>query len=239
MKYYLLLILLVPLLFCMFSCGPDPITQRVTLIVDQTEEYFQHVSLDEFRRVSALTRNELNGETTRIVQITESAFNPVARFSIEPVANKWFDNEIERRKQAAAYYDAIKEALTIADTAKRERPASAVYQIIASELTPLSSSDADERTLVVNSDLMELSSIANFYDAATFQLLTTSPDSIEESFVAVHPLPSLNGISVHLIYQPLSRADSERFSIVAAFYQRLLGRHGASVTVGANLLTNN
>jgi hypothetical protein len=211
-------------------------TRDIVLVLDNTESYFQHPSFEEVRGVSALSENEVNGETIRIIQITELSFNRVAQFSIESVPNKWLGNEVDRRQEVSAYFDSIEHALAEADTGKREREASTIYQTLASELNRLSATTSDTRLLIVNSDLMELSLLANFYDKRTFSELIDQPDSMLKRLENAYPLGDLTGIEVQLIYTAQSRQDSERFSVLSTFYRKLLEGHGAEVKVGANLI---
>jgi hypothetical protein len=237
----LLALLLIPLLLFFFGCGTGAITQDIAFVFDQTEVYFMHPTFEEFRRVSAVTRNEFNGERTRITQITESGFNTVMQFEVVAIKNKWFDNEVDRRNELKSYFDSVEAAFITADSGRRERSASAVWQTLSAELNRLSTSSTDRKVLVVSSDLMELSSMGDFYDAHQFSELTSSPNSVVKRFEAAFPVPDLHSLNltVYLIYKPQSRADSERFTVVSSFYKRLFEEHGAKVIVAANLVPIN
>lgn len=219
---------------CFSSCESEPMSQSVSILLDQTEEQFTHISTEEFTSISLLTVNENNGESVRIQPITEFGFNEVRSFKIEAVKNPLTGNDYEREGDIDNYLLGIDSAISELLCERKERTGSVIYKIMSEELNCLSESKANKRILIVNSDLMEKSFI-DFYLQGTFNLLKNHPDKVQDKLLKNYPLKKLNGIEIYIIYKPVDKMDSERFEIVSGFYKEFLESQGAKVHIGANL----
>lgn len=220
---------------CFSSCGYEPITQEISVVSDQTEKYFEHISFDEFKGISILSENINNGECIRIQPITEMGFHAVNECCIAPVNNPLFGNEHNRKKEIENYFTEIEKIFAETATGKSEKEGSVIFKVLADELNRLSQSTADTKILIAVTDGMENSALANFYDPSTFNQLQNNPNLLREKFQKKYPLPDLTGIDIDIIYKPTNREDSEKFEIVSGFYKSLFESFGAYVTVRGSL----
>lgn len=216
------------------ACTTKPYSQEISIIVDQTETYFRHFTLDELRKVSAITCSENNGEHISFHPITEFGFNEEKSFKLDPVENLLMGNDFEREREVLEYFSGIDSTVTEFKNGKEERIGSVIYKILAEELNRLNESMADKRILIINSDLMEKSFI-DFYSYATFSELQRNPEKIQKVLLEKYTLKDLTGIEVYIIYMPIDKSDSEKFEIVSDFYKVLLQSHGAKVNVKGSL----
>ncbi len=217
------------------SCGSETITQDTSILLDQTEDYFIHISFDEFMAISVTAENINNGERARIQPITESGFHAVEEFEIEKVENTLLGNDYRRKKEIESYFEKIKKSLAQLDSGKSNKDGSVIFKSMVEELNRLSLSKAEIKQLIVCTDGIENSSLANFYDPATFRLLENNPEILQKQFIEKYPLQDLSGIHIYIIYKPLNRTDSERFEIVSNFYKSLFESYGANVTISGSL----
>lgn len=216
------------------SCNNKPYSQDISILADQTEEYFKHFTVDEIRKVSMLKVSENNSEYFRIQPLTESGFNEVKSFKLDPVISLLMGNDYERENEIRNYFSSIDSAFTELRAGRQERLGSVIYKIMSEELNRLSESKADKRILIINSDLMEKSFI-NFYDSTIFYRIKNTPDQLQKTLLKKYPLNDLSGIEVWIIYKPINKTDSEKFEIISDFYKLLLKSCGANVNVRGNL----
>jgi hypothetical protein len=217
------------------SCGYEIVTQEISVVSDQTEEYFTHISFSEFKEISTLSENINNGECIRIQPITEMGFHEVNECSIAPVIKPLFGNEHNRKKEIESYFAKIEKIFFEIDSGKSEKDGSVIFKVLADELNRLSQSTADTKILIAVTEGMENSALANFYDPSIFNQLQNNPNLMREKFLKKYPLPDLSGIEIYFIYKPISREDSEKFEIVSGFYKSLFESLGAYVTVRGSL----
>lgn len=226
------------LVVCFSACEAEPITQDLSVLLDQTEEHFTHVTVDDIAKKSVITESIANGESIRILSITELGFNTVEVFKIGAVTNVLLDNDFERDGLVTKYFTDIDSVLTGLQSERRERTGSVIYKILAGELNRLSASSADRKLLIINSDLMEKSFI-NFYSTTIFNQTKNEPAKIMDTLIKRYPLKSLQGIEIYIVYKPTDKSDSERFEIISGFYENFLESLGAKVFVGSDLNTQN
>jgi hypothetical protein len=219
--------------FC--GCQPKPIISFSSLAIDQTEEYFPTLSIENLKHISAITENGNNGEFLRIQAITESGFHDVKTFAINPVDNILLSNDYTREKEVKGYFADIEKTLFELDNGKGEKHGSVIYKIMSEELTRICKSNADKKQFIICSDLMEYSALSNFYDPSIFQQLQKSPEILQKQFLKRYPLPDLPGINIYIIYKSRDREDSERFEIVSGFYKSFFESLGANVSIQGSL----
>ena len=221
---------------CFSSCRENSYMTLFSYICDQTDADFTGFTMQEYYKTTALTINHNNGEHIRIQAITETGYNTVKEFEINKIEYRLLSND--RRRDSTVlpeYFNQIQAAFYAIDTGIHERTGSVIFKIISDELNYLASHSAGKKALYIKSDLMENSSLADFYSLDTFALLKNSPDKIRKIFLDKYQLPDLTGIEIHFMYQPKDQEDSDRFEVVSGFYKNLLESFGATVTVSGSL----
>jgi hypothetical protein len=220
---------------CLPGCDEESRTQDITIINDQTEIYFNGVSFDDYKRVSILSSNLNNGEHLHLGNFTETGFNKFYDFQIEVIENPLNGNDYLRKQEIDSFYANVLEAFLALDSTGKEQKGSVIYKVIAEELNRLSESKANEKILIINSDLYEKSSLADFYLTDTLASIVKHPETMMRVFQDKYPLKNLQGIKVYIIYEPLNQEDSNKFELVSGFYKNLLTSRGAVVSIQGSL----
>ena len=139
-----------------------------------------------------------------------------------------------RNRNVAAFYTTVRRAMndfySQTDT-NQSLSNSECYRAIAGELTFLAESKADERILIIASDLMEKSDLMDCYTANL-----TNSKQIASTLDQANLLPqNLTGITIILFFNPRDRKEDQTFSLMAEAYKILLQSKGAEIKVQANL----
>lgn len=235
---YIIIALVALTSLCAVSCSSDPYQQDISLILDLTEPDFTYFEMEEVLTISAVHANPSNGESARILPLTELSLNPIVELQIEPVTNRLLGNDVERRHEVKTYFDKIEDTLTSLTDQAVVRQGSVIFKIVSEELRHLSASKAESRLLILNSDLMEFSSLENFYNSQSLKLMREQPEKMQQKFETAYPLPDLAGIQIVLVFKPKSQDESEIYEVVSGFYRTMLESQGASVSISANLPKN-
>lgn len=199
---------------------PDPILQLFHCDQFPDDAYYFHLSV-----------------------ISDKKLNPVNNIYLPQAAEMETQNTNEdpqfRNKAVVQFYKNVRDAFTASyaafDTTKAT-DFSECFTGICQQLQWLQQTKASNKYLLVYSDIVEKSSLCNAYrdiakgDTATMKTL----------FEATHLLPEqLKGITVFFVYQPLSREEDERFSVMSSIYLQLLTKRGAKVSIQSNNKTYN
>jgi hypothetical protein len=222
--------LLISSAVCFSSCDDKPITHSYTAILDLTEKHFNGISISEIRKVSALNKNPMNGELTRLVPITELGFNNSYEVGIQRDSSLLMGNDYERADLVNGYFSKIDTCLKLMMGEKHERSASVIFKVLTEELNRLSESSTDLKTALINTDFMEKSFI-NFYDTATMNAIRTHPDTIKQKLLKRYPLKRLKGVEIYFTYLPKDIQDSERYEVLSQFYKKMFESFGAKVHI--------
>lgn len=223
------------LIFLIISCKSRTQSQDVSILLDQTEDYFIYPTLDELREISILTKSDKNSELIRLKTINETGFNIFSEISIPAVTSEFFNNDFKRKAELKNYFLDINEGIEDFNLRKKEAKGSFIYKVIVEELIRLSASGANYKKLIIVSDCMENSSLSNFYNSDIFIQLSQDPNRLMEKFQKMYPLPNMSDIEVILIYQPRNRLEGEKFEIVSNFYKQLFKEHGCTLNAMSNL----
>lgn len=215
---------------CFSSCGEKLKTHELTVISDLTEAHFNGFTISEIRKVSTVSQNSLNGESVRIISITELGFNKTYDFSIKKDSSLLLGNDYERTDIISHYFSQIDACLKNIQTEKRNRSGSVIFKVMSEELNRLNNSKSDKKTFLVNTDFMEMSFI-NFYDAEVLNTILEHPETVERILLNKYPLERLNSIDIFFVYLPKDKTDSDRYEIVSKFYKKMFEAHGARVNI--------
>jgi hypothetical protein len=213
---------------------PKQVTTEVSVLRDITSPQLAQPQADTILPLFNLTNDKWNGAQFKFTDITDVSYSPAKEVDLS-TANQWLSNELERNKEVSQYNSDVGNIITDAEKEKIGRWHSSIYAPIAMELNRLAQSQVKNKILIVYGDLMENDTLLSFYNPDEFSLLQSNPTAIEKHFENEVPLSRLNGIQVYFIYQPTGTVSDWQYSIVSKFYQNLLKKNGATVTVEANL----
>lgn len=215
---------------CFSSCDEKPKVHSLTIVSDLTEDHFKGIAISEFKKVSALTKNSMNGELARMIPITELGFNQSYEVAIQKDSSLLMGNDYERTDLVNGYFSKIDSCLKILIGEKHARSGSVIFKVLTEELNRLSESTADSKTAIFNTDFIEKSFI-NFYDTATMNAIRKHPDTIKQKLLKRYPLKRLKGVEIYFAYLPKDIQDSERYEVLSQFYKKMFESFGAKVHI--------
>lgn len=219
---------------CCSSCKETSIAQETVILIDITDTAIQQFETTDVNNVSIMDDSPLNGETTKVVTISDVVVNSYFEVSIPIVTTELFSNTKSRKKMVTEYFSKLQTMIGNVTQQNKGKDASVIYKRIAEELNILTEKQAVKKTMIINSDLMEKSFI-NFYKESVFELMITNPDTVCNKLTGKYPLKDLTGIEIFILFQPKNVEESERFEVVSTFYQNLFESHGATVHIQSNI----
>lgn len=209
---------------------------EITVAVDRTGSHSVSMPGRETIKQAAEVKNELwSGYLVHLVTLSDVDLNKVYEVKIEPEF-RFTANEYARKKKMENFRQELDTAIDKLLSEPAGRPSSSLYVPVMGTLERLSASKAKNKRLVVFSDLLEESSLVKFDEKKTLTLLRQKPDSIAAILEKEAPVPSLNGIEIYMIYEPVNSTDSDQHRIISNFYKKIFEQKGAKVFIGANLI---
>ena len=225
MKTLIVTILIATVLIFLVACStPKTSSTETSVLRDITEKHLAQPDANEIYGLYDLSQNPLNGAVFHFKNLSDVSYNYDKEAKIE-AQNLWSSNELERTKEIKGFKNSMDEIIVN----------SSLYLPIARELNHISQSKADKKYLLIYSDLMENTIDVSFYNKKIVAQLQTNPEAIRKYFEQLQALQNLNGIEVYLIYLPIDSESDKIFTIVSAFYKKLLEDKGAKVNISANI----
>ena len=231
----ILLVVIAGLSLAVYRSGSSAITE-ISVLHDETEMHISQPKAVEILPLFGLDQQngKWNGAQFRFKNITDVSYTPAKEANIG-TANQWLSNEYDRANDVNQFEASVTKILSDAQNDSVGKWHSSIYLPFANELNEMSRSNATRRILLVYSDLMENDPDFSFYKEKTLNQLTSNYDLSKKVFDTMMPLQNLNGIEIHLLYEPPDVISDGRYKIVSAFYKKLLEGKGATVTISANL----
>lgn len=209
-------------------------TTELSLMNDITDPLLAQPDSGEIMNLLSMD-NIWNGYIVRYSDVTDISFNHTSEVIIDQ-QSELLGNEIVRKKEIRNFVTKVSTQLSQTLSNKNSsKNNSSIYFPIAQELNRLAKSKSDKRILVIYSDLMENSLSLSFYIKKDFERLISDPESIQKQLEQNVKLPTLQGIDIHLIYQPRDNKGDLTYQVVSGFYKKMLEDKGAKVTISANL----
>jgi hypothetical protein len=235
MKTTLTILLLSTAVF-ITACMTTPRVTNTAVITlrDVTEPFLIQPKADEILRLYGFDKSEWNGGTFGYSEITQVSFNQTEQVKIE-TENEWLSNRFQRDQKVNQFQKGVKDILTNGEQTKVGRNNSSVYFTIATKLNELSQSKAENKYLLVYSDLMENEPGLSFYRKSSLSELNDNSDSLKVVLENQLKLQSLQGITIYLLYEPSDPMKDEQYKIVSKFYKDLLESKGARVEITPNI----
>lgn len=218
------------------DCNDKQYESDITIALDRTGSHtFSLPNREAILQAFEGKRELWKGYHFRLVSLSDVDLNRGYEASIKPGCS-YTSNVYERKKEMANFSLELDSATGKLLSEPIGRPSSSLYIPLANELSRLAESHAKKKTLIVFSDLLEESYLFSFGSPKTLQMLKENPDNVSAMLEKEAPLPSLKGVEIYVIFQPVNSAESNVFHIVSGFYQRLLESKGARVNISANLI---
>lgn len=231
------IVLLTGVIICLVSCDKDNTqVQAVSLVLDETEEHFRHFDTEDLKRHFLITKNPNAGIRLRVTVITEFSSPEVWELGLPAVKIGLLGNDYTRKKEIKAFYTQLDSVLTEIRQQRKKRVGSAVYEVLVRELQYLSKAEADQKILIVNSDLMQ-NSIMSFYTKSTMRDVVQAPQKVIDHLAGYEEIPTVKGMDkIMLIYQPQDTVEDNRFRAVTRLYEEIFQHLDVNdITIGSGL----
>ena len=234
----LLIIPLIAILLLFFCCTKEipPVTTEVVVMEDFTDSLVSRPTIERIQQVYGFDKNIYNGARFRYLYITELDINLVFEIFIE-LADKSETNRFKRQSKVDQFIAEIDSFLVKRREDSVGRDSSAIYRNVAKEANRLSQSTSETRVLMSYSDMMENTNEISFYNQQDIDSLKRSPLSIEKVFEEQVSLRNLQGIEIHIIFQPTTPKQNRLFNVVSEFYGDLFVETNANIYINENKIT--
>lgn len=223
------------ILFAACTDVPERKQTVIATIVDMTEEMQARPTVEEIFPLFGLEEDKWNGAQYIQRSLTDVSVTPRIVQTLAPGGNRLRSSSYTRDTQVLTFKDSVAHAIEgiKADTVGHEQ--SSVYLPLAETLNSLAESTAEQRIVLVYSDMLEHTSRTNFYSKKTFVELKTQPEKVKVALLSQAPLKRLDGITVYIVNSPKNPKSDELFRVSSTFFKSFLSDHGATVHIVANL----
>lgn len=205
----------------------DSTTTALVLVIDHTDPLTSQPS-DEIYTQLDLEKDIFQGVSITVTYLSDKDINRRIFLNL-PASSPYKVNKQVRKAEVARFKTDLSKALN-APGVIPSKDHSILYRSIAKEINLLSNSKAQNRHLLVYSNLMENSELV-FFDPGTLALINSKPKVIIQQLEAQTALKNLHGISISLIYEPSSFEDNNSYMSVARLYKTMFEAKGASTQI--------
>ncbi|MEK7585796.1 MAG: hypothetical protein AAB477_00985 [Patescibacteria group bacterium] len=213
-------------------------TIAVSVILDVTDPRSYWPGPDQLLQLFHFKQTPEAEGLFRLRTISDKRLTPIISYRLADAQSMEKENRDDdpqfRNKNVVAFYNTVRKSMndfySQADTTQ-SLSNSECYRAITDELTFLSETKSDQRTLIIASDLMEKSDLQDCYTANL-----SNSKAIATLFEKANLLPqNLSEITVIFLFNPRDRNEDKKFSLMVEAYKILLLSKGAEIKVQANL----
>ena len=220
------------------SCTvPAPKLVQVTILADVSDDHhIQHIDEDVICQFYGFQETPWTGACYRLDLISDIPYNSTATEIRLPAGNPVWGNVKQRRDEISQFEHDLRASLHALDSLNQERTRSNVFLSVSRELRRLAASSADEKHLLVFSDLLENTNHFSTLDDDQLRMMEAYPDSVLNMLSGSAPLPDdLTGISIQFIWVPEEYEEYEHFAVASNWYKTILEARGAEVGVSGKV----
>jgi len=210
------------------SCTPNN-TEIISIIVDVTEFDANEI---EFEKDGIGSPNDLwSGSIVRYSTITDVDYNEQIELKIDP-ANELLSNK-QNREAELTLFKVDLQNLKHQDTL--EYSGSSIWLPLINELSYLAQDSTKPTTVYLISDLMEHSSLINFYDKRIIKTLERDPERIKTEFQSkILELKQISHLKLIVIHQPKNAKENGVFKLILnGVYKPIMHDLGIEISVQA------
>lgn len=211
-------------------------TTEVSVIWDVTQRHEPRPQAADILPLFDIDNTDRNGSIFRFTYASDVSLNRETVFTLAKAGDDVLTNQFDRKREAEQFTGRVTSFLDslAKDTVGREQ--SSLYIPIAEAANRLAADTAAQnKILLVYSDLRENRQGLSFYDKRTLALLKSDTGKTRDMLFALAPLGDLTGVEVHLLYEPADAADDGAYRTISSFYKTILENAGAKVFISANL----
>jgi len=230
------------------SCKNEPAkTTHICVLIDVTDERFKDEKFVSENLPKLLQLMELNQQTggfsggeIKLSLINEVSDSKSKTIKIETgVTGMMGENPLNRKDKVEKFYKELENGFTqILNKANWGTNASKIYQKVTRELIKMKNSNADQKYLIVYSDMLENSDLFSFYVPnwkSNISKMTEDINATVEKLAEKGPtLPDLSEFTIYIITTRTAEND-EKINISEQFWITLFENQGATVRFNSGL----
>lgn len=204
---------------------------ELSIIIDGTDTVIKKPKFEDFEQIIGLGSNA-DGVKFKVRTISDIDLGSSFELNIPPKGNTDLTDE-ERYIQKTKFISDCKSGYELISSRAVPKDFSIIFSVIATELNRLVKSQANEKILIVSSDLMEKSDFYNIYKEEDRNLLLESPEDIKSFFKKKVRLDSLNGVNVIFTYEPVDFEQNKIYMTMLKIYTELITESGGRCRAGS------
>ena len=247
-RYTQLIILFFVFLIICSSCNEEKATNtHICVLIDVSDERFKkenYVSENIPKLLTLMNLNEqsggFSGGEIKLSLINEVSDAKSKIIKIETGETGLMgENPLNRKDQVTKFYSNLETSFTeILDKANWGTDASKIYQKVTRELIKMKKSEADQKYLIIYSDMLENSSLFSFYGANWKSDVTKMIEDPEKTLQELSKngpkLPDLSEFEILVITTRTSEND-EKINLSEQLWISLFEYQGAVVSFNSGL----
>lgn len=222
----------------LFSCEAiENSTTAVTVMVDRTDTRITEPTREQVITASGLDTNPGCGILFTYQNIGDMDFNP--EINLELVKGSFLDNTLQRKNDVKKFYQKLDTVINLNNAKEYSYNTSSVLLPLVVQLQKLKKKNANNKVLILYSDLQEFSDVFNVYKPQSSKLLLENPNKvaleIKDKMGIDH---DFSNITLMLSFYPQTRDQNRRYKGMLKVYQLLFQETGLNIKVGIpNTLT--
>jgi hypothetical protein len=222
-------------------------TTQICVLIDITDERFKNEKFVAENLPKLLQLMHLDQKTGGFSggEIKLSLINEVSDSKSKTVKIKtgvtglMGENPLNRKDEVEKFYTELENSFTqILSKANWGTDASKIYQKVTRELIKMKNTTADQKYLIVYSDMLENSDLFSFYGAnwkSNIQKMIDDPEATLEKLAQKGPaLPDLSEFTIYIITTRTAEND-EQINISEQLWITLFENQGATVSFNSGL----
>lgn len=247
-KYTQLLFLFFVFLITCSSCNEEKATTtQICVLIDVSDERFKkedYVSENIPKLLTLMNLDEqsggFSGGEIKLSLINEVSDSKSKIIKIEAGETGLMgENPLNRKDQVTKFYTKLETSFTeILDKANWGTDASKIYQKVTRELIKMKKSEADQKYLIIYSDMLENSSLFSFYGANWKSDVTKMIEDPEKTLQKLSEngpaLPDLSEFEIFVITTRTPEND-EKINLSEQLWISLFEYQGATVSFNSGL----
>lgn len=210
-------------------------TSFVTVLSDRTDPTIEKPNPKEITELLGLKHDPNRGIDFSFQVIGNVDYRPVSKLPLEP--HSLLNNDFERSFQVEQYMHSLDSLITSENQKDFLFKSSSILRPLVAALESAANSGATHKSVLLYSDLQEISDVFSVLDAATQSMLLENPQEfasdIQEN-ISIYEY--LDGITLNIIYYPTTRAQNRAFRDMLVLYELLFKHTGLQISVGTSSL---
>jgi hypothetical protein len=240
-----LLVFVIPILmlFVMASCGNSSYNNgkntKVAVLLDVSEKDYslgKYLTAEKLVEIMNVVPNERRGRQNNYGSISFSTINSlnnnyVSMVELKKPKDEWESNSLARQEECEKFIKNVEQELKNL-SGSQESKETAIYLPLCQMAQKMS--DADNKVIIIISDMMENDGKVSFYGSALDQL-KAKPEQFQKKLENMQQLPSLSGFTIYFLYTSTDEKRDKEFTIASRFWKNLLESKGATINIASNL----